>query len=130
MRRFVIIPFHLRHKGLLSVAVDLLNINTKQTASESRRNERCWTREVRQELDPMLQGTLTTPIPTVDVLLVAGHSFQTVLLLCVLLPVPVSGEHVSAASFRSQEQPDHHPRDHSSHLWNDRNGAACYVIDR
>lgn len=70
------------------------------------------------------QRRFSTPIPTVDVFLLRGYSLQPVLLLRLLLSVSVSGEDVSAASFRSQEQPDHHPRDHSSHLCNDRNGTA------
>lgn len=72
-----------------------------------------------------------TPIPTIDVFLVRADALQALPPLHLLLSVSVSvsGEDVSAASFRSQKQPDHHPRDHSSHLWNDRNGVACYVSD-
>lgn len=70
-----------------------------------------------------------TPIPTIGVLLVHVDALQTLppLRLFLSVSVSVSGEDVSAASFRSQKQPDHHPRDHSSHLWNDRNGVARYV---
>lgn len=66
------------------------------------------------------------PIPTIDVFLVRADALQALppLRLLLSVSVSVSGEDVSAASFRSQKQPDHHPRDHSSHLWNDRNGVA------
>lgn len=71
------------------------------------------------------------PILTIDVFLVRADALQALpplrLLLLLSVSVFVSGEDVSAASFRSQKQPDHHPRDHSSHLWNDRNGVARYL---
>lgn len=68
-------------------------------------------------------------IPTIDVFLVRADALQILPLLLFLLSVSVSvsGEDVSAASFRSQKQPDHHPRDHSSHLWNDRNEVTRYL---
>lgn len=71
------------------------------------------------------------PIPTIDVFLVRADAHQLLppLRLVFSVSVSVSGENVSAASLRSQKQPDHHPRDHSSHLWNDRNGVARYASD-
>lgn len=75
-------------------------------------------------------STVLTPIPTIDVFLVRADTLQTLPPLCLFLlsvSVFVSGEDVSAASFRSQKQSDHHPRDHSSHLWNDRNGVTRYL---
>lgn len=71
------------------------------------------------------------PILTVDVFLVRADALQALppLRFFLFVSVSVSGEDVSAASFRSQKQSDHHPRDHSSHLWNDRNGVARYVSD-
>jgi len=70
------------------------------------------------------------PILTIDVFLVCADALQALppfRLLLFFVSVSVSGEDVSAASFRSQKQPDHHPRDHSLHLWNDRNGVARYL---